>query len=60
MAQMEIYAQVKQVKVNRVSGGLDLEYNITLNTEDSQLLKLGLLPAEALLKVIFEVDDAKI
>lgn len=53
---MIINAEIKKTSQRKTSS-LDNVYQVVLETENPQLLQLGVLPPDTILKVTFEVDN---
>lgn len=51
-----INAEIKKTSQRKTSS-LDNVYQVVLETENPQLLQLGVLPPDTILKVTFEVDN---
>ena len=47
---MEFFAELREVKSKKLITG-DIEYKITLTTDNAQVLDLGKIPADTLFKV---------
>ena len=56
MKPLEFTAEIKQVTAKKLAS-LDISYNLLLNTDDSQVLALGALDGETLIKVTVEVIE---
>ena len=53
---LKFTAEIKQVTAKKLAS-LDISYNVLLNTDDSQVLALGALDGETLIKVTVEVIE---
>lgn len=56
MKPLKFTAEIKQVVAKKLAS-LDVSYNLLLNTDDSQVLALGVLDGETLIKVTVEVME---
>lgn len=56
MKPLEFTAEIKQVTAKKLAS-LDVSYNLLLNTDDSQVLALGALDGNTLIKVTVEVME---
>lgn len=52
---MQFIAEVKKVS-QRKTASLDQVYQVVLETDNSQILDLGKLPADVIVKITVEVD----
>ena len=56
MKPLKFTAEIKQVTAKKLAS-LDISYNVLLNTDDSQVLALGALEGDTLIKVTVEVME---